>query len=165
MTSSSSFLQPWLQKSFTLFDKEVRGDKMRWRFWFQGPQQMRSRMEQRIKVWDNQGCLPEPWLYNQWRWWASQDFMCDVELVTYSPYFSTISPLHRKLQVVNFQRCECAFTYEWNCSLPPPPITDSPSAPPIPTSSLSSSLACSLDASPCMPAVALYYCTFQDTIL
>ena len=26
-------------------------------------------------------------------------------------------------------------------------------------------LACSLDASPCMPAVVLYYCTFQGTVL
>ena len=25
-------------------------------------------------------------------------------------------------------------------------------------------LACSLDASPCMPAVVLYYCTFQGTV-
>ena len=74
--------------------------------------------EPRLAVRDNQGCLPEPWLGNQWSWWASQDFMCDVELVTYSPYFSTVSPLHRKLQVVNFQRCECAFRHEWNYSLP-----------------------------------------------
>ena len=46
------------------------------------------------------------------------------------------------------------------------PIADDPSALPSPTSSpYSSLLACSLDASPCMPAVALHYCTFQGMVL
>ena len=36
-------------------------------------------------------------------------------------------------------------------SLPPPPV--------------SNSLVCWLDASPCMPAIVLYYCTFQGTVL
>ena len=49
---------------------------------------------------------------------------------------------------------------------PPSPIADDPSALPPPTSSPFQSvtlLACSLDASPCMPAVVLHYCTFQGT--
>ena len=47
------------------------------------------------------------------------------------------------------------------------PIADYPSALPSPMSSVSSVtlLACSLDASPCMPAVVLFYCTFQGTVL
>ena len=51
---------------------------------------------------------------------------------------------------------------------PPPPIADDPSALPSHLLSLLQSitlLACSLDASPCMPAVVLYYCTFQGTVL
>ena len=30
----------------------------------------------------------------------------------------TVSPLHVNLQVANFERCECVFRHEWNCSLP-----------------------------------------------
>ena len=33
------------------------------------------------------------------------------------------------------------------------------------SSTVSLFLACSLDASPCMPAVVLYYCNFQGTVL
>ena len=51
---------------------------------------------------------------------------------------------------------------------PPSPIADNPSALPSPTFSPSSSqltlLACSPNASTCMPAVVLYYCAFQGTI-
>ena len=52
---------------------------------------------------------------------------------------------------------------------PPSPIADDPSA--LPSSHLLSLLhsvfllSCSLDASSCMPAVMLYYYTFQDTVL
>ena len=48
------------------------------------------------------------------------------------------------------------------------PIADDPSALPSPTSSPSSSqelLLCSLDARLCIPAVVLYYCALQGTIL
>ena len=51
----------------------------------------------------------------------------------------------------------------------PPSAPDNPSALPSPTSSASlqsvTLLACSLDASPCVPAVGLYYCTFHGTLL
>ena len=52
---------------------------------------------------------------------------------------------------------------------PPSPIADDSSAVPIshllsPLQSLTL-LAYSLDASPCMLAVVLYYCTFQGTVL
>ena len=51
---------------------------------------------------------------------------------------------------------------------PPFPIAEDPSALSSPTLFLSLqsvTLACSLDASPCMPAVVLYYYTFQGTVL
>ena len=51
---------------------------------------------------------------------------------------------------------------------PPSPIADDPSAVPSPTFSPSPSAAlpaCSLDASPCAPAVVLFHCTFQGTVL
>ena len=53
---------------------------------------------------------------------------------------------------------------------PPSAIADDPSALPSPSHLLSllqsvTLLACSLDASPCMPAVVLYYCIFQGTVL
>ena len=92
---------------------------------------------------------------------------------------STGSPQHANLQVVNFQRYECAS----GSSKEPEPmpstsgmseiavccpssVAESPSAlpsPACPPSSRRSLLACSLDTSPCMPAVALYCHTFQGT--
>ena len=50
---------------------------------------------------------------------------------------------------------------------PPFPIADEASPLPFPTSLLYSVTlpACSLDASLRMPAVVLYYCTFQGTVL
>ena len=51
---------------------------------------------------------------------------------------------------------------------PPFPIADDPSALSSPTPSLALQsvilLACSLNASPCMPAVVLYYYAFQGTV-
>ena len=50
---------------------------------------------------------------------------------------------------------------------PPSLIADDPSALPSPTLFLFRSvtlLACSLDATPCIPAVVLYYCIFQGTV-
>ena len=89
------------------------------------------------------------------------------------------SPLHINLQVVNFQRRKRAFT----C-----PITQGHTSGihcHVRASSTSSSafvyftvqhcveyttavslfIACSLDASPCRPAVVWYYSTFQGTVL
>ena len=83
---------------------------------------------------------------------------------------SAVSLLHTDLQVENFQRCKRVFhqCQAWMAlqlslrlllltvlqlsnlpaSLPPPVL-----------------LACSLDASPCIPAVVLYYCSSQGTVL
>ena len=55
--------------------------------------------------------------------------------------------------------------HEWNCSLPS--ITYcwwSSSSHLLPLSHSVTFTACSLVASPCMPAVVLYYCTFQGTV-
>ena len=89
----------------------------------------------------------------------------------HSRHLFTVGPLHRNPQVSNFQRCECALHQRqaWVTlqralrllllttlqlyRLPPPP------PPPSVT------LVCSLDASPCMPAIVPCYCTFQGTAL
>ena len=77
---------------------------------------------------------------------------------------STVSPLHMNIQGADFQGCECAFhQHHVRVKLPlalcllslmilqlyhlPPP-------PPPPSVTL---LACSLDASPCVPDVVLYF--------
>ena len=85
---------------------------------------------------------------------------------------NTVCPLHTNLQILNFQRYQHAFhqCQVWLtlqlvlhllllmilqlCHLPPP----------IPPQSVTL-LASSLDGSPCVPAVGLYYYTFQDTVL
>ena len=90
----------------------------------------------------------------------------------------TVSPLHTNLQVVNFHRCENArgsskepepepATSGMNetAARPPSPIADDPSAPLthlLPLLQSATLLARSLDASPCTPAVVMYYCTFQS---
>ena len=85
---------------------------------------------------------------------------------------ATVSPLHTNLQVGNFQRHEGAcHQHQARVSLQPalhllllvvlqPTISHLPFL--LPSVSL---LACPLDASPWMPAVVLYYCTFQGTVL
>ena len=84
----------------------------------------------------------------------------------------TGSPLHRNLQVGNFQRHEGAcHQHQARVSLQPalhllllvvlqPTISHLPFL--LPSVSL---LACPLDASPWMPAVVLYHSTFQGTPL
>ena len=78
-------------------------------------------------------------------------------------YCGAVSPLHTNLQVVNFQRRECA----WNCGLPSASSCWRSFNSTISVSRLLSLLqsvtlpACSLDASSCMPAVVLHYWTFK----
>ena len=66
--------------------------------------------------------------------------------------------------------CSSALGISEIAACPPSPISDSPLTLPSPTSSLSRQesitlLACSLDVSPYIPAVVLYYCTFQGIVL
>ena len=85
-----------------------------------------------------------------------------------------VSPLQTNLQVASFQRCKCVYVFAYPttsgvseiAACPLSPIADN-SALPSPTSSLPpvTLLACSLDASPCVPAVAPHYYNFQGTIL
>ena len=88
------------------------------------------------------------------------------------PSLVKVSSLQTNLQVSYFQRRKCVFRHHqaWvkAAACPPSPIADNPSALPSPTSSPSSSqelLLCSLDARLCIPAVVLYYCALQGTIL
>ena len=57
---------------------------------------------------------------------------------------------------------------EWNCSLPSISYCwrsfGSTTSHPLSLLQSVTLLACSLDASPCMPAVVRYYCTFQGTV-
>ena len=80
------------------------------------------------------------------------------------------------LQAVNFQRCKCASGSSKEPELgpsmsgvsetaacPPSPVADDPSIlhlPPRLPPQASDSSSCSVDASPCMLAVVLYYYTF-----
>ena len=93
----------------------------------------------------------------------------------------TVSPLHTNLQVANFQRCKrvsgsskepepVPSWHELNCSFPSISFcwrSFSSSSISHLVSLLQSVtlLACSLEASSWMPAVVLYYCPFQGSIL
>ena len=79
------------------------------------------------------------------------------------PHTYTISPLH-----TNFQRCEHVFHQcqrEWNGSLPSVSYCwrsfSSAISHLLSLLQWVTFLACSLDASPCVPAVVPYYCTFK----
>ena len=89
----------------------------------------------------------------------------------HSCHLFTAGPLHRNPQVSNFQRCKCA-SHQCQAWVTPQlalrllllmtlQLYHLP--PPLPPPSVI--LVCSLDASPCMPAVVPCYCTFQGTAL
>ena len=80
--------------------------------------------------------------------------------------------LYMSIQVANFQRCE--FVFHWLqvwvklllvLHLLLLMILSSTISHLFSVLQAVPLLACSLDASPCMPAAVLYYCSFQDSIL
>ena len=79
-----------------------------------------------------------------------------------------MSPLQTKLKVLTFQRGELAINvrHEWSCSLPSISCCwwsfSSTISRLLSFLQSITLLACLLDASHYMPAVVLYYCTFQD---
>ena len=93
-------------------------------------------------------------------WWESESYYPDIWIVFFKRVDRTKpskepGPVPSTSGVSEIAAC------------PPSPITGDPSAvpslPPLPPAS--GTLACSLDASPCVPAVVLYFCTFQGIIL
>ena len=107
----------------------------------------------------------------------SKELVASVQFFCLSLYI-TASPLHKNLQVVNYERCKCSSGYSketqtcaihvrhvWNCSLPSTSYCwRSFSSRISHLFSLLGSvtlLARSLDASPWMPAVVLHHCTFS----
>ena len=108
---------------------------------------------------------------------AFPNFQVNISIV-----LSPVNLLYINLQVVNFQRYEHTFGsskapepvpstsgMSETAAYPQSPTADGPSALPSPlplSPPVSVFLACSPYASPCRPAVALYYyCIFQGTVL
>ena len=83
----------------------------------------------------------------------------------------TVNSLHSDLQVANFQRCKRVPSKSGvseTAACPPSPTAGSFRSTKFHLLSLLQSvtlLAWLLDARPCVPAVILYYCTFQGTVL
>ena len=79
-------------------------------------------------------------------------------------YFNTVSPHIRTFKLRTSRNVNVRSGVSEIVACPPSPIADDPSALPFPLPGRNSSCLFT-DASPCMPTVALYYGTLQDTVL
>ena len=100
---------------------------------------------------------------------GSQSVRYNLVLIEHARTWTLLDHFLKRVDIIESRTCTISVTCGWNCSLSSISYwwwSFNSTIPHLLSLLQSVSLlACSHDASPCIPAIVLCYCTFQDTVL